>query len=466
MRCRLAEIRVHSSVGCDCFVKKKQRGGGRSAQPSRTRTSASGIRENDNPGLMIKQRHELMPPASGSIPSVHLKSFTRAPLVYRKRIARTEQARPGDLVAVYAERNQPFAYGLYNPRSELALRIMWRGADYPTADAWTQRLQQAVSLRHDFLKLPAQTSAYRLVHAESDELSGFVVDRFGDVLSAETFSLGFYQRAEQLMPELAQMCDVPHWIVRPAPNFLAQEGCDPPVLQSPDCPQQVTVVENGVRFRIHVAGGHKTGFFCDQRENRQELAKFCEGRSVLDLCCYTGGFSVYAKTLGNADEVTGVDLDAAPLQTARQNANLNQSRIRFVQADAFSWMREMIRNGQQFDVVVLDPPKLLRSRGEIEEGTRRHFALNRLALQLVRKGGLLLTCTCAGLLSESDFTRLVVGASWSEPEADAADNVKRLYQNGGRTVRIFRRSGAAADHPVIGNCPETEYLKAIWMHVD
>jgi len=415
---------------------------------------------------MIHQRAELAPDASAAVPAVHLKSFTRATLVYRKRIARTEHARPGDLVAVYADRSEPFAYGIYNPRSELALRILWRGAEYPTQDAWSRRLQDAVSFRHEFLRLPETTAAYRVVHAESDLFSGFVVDRFGPVLSAEVFSLGFYQRASSIMPELARLCGTPHWLVRPAPGFESQEGCQPPEIASDGCPDAVTVTENNVRFRVQFQGSHKTGFFCDQRDNRQALARFCEGRRVLDLCCYTGGFSVYAASQGQASEVTGIDLDAIPLKTAKQNANLNQCRVRFTQADVFAWMRDMIRNGQQYDVVILDPPKLIRARHEIEEGTRRHFALNRLAMQLVSKGGLLLTCSCAGLLSEAEFTRLVFAASWSEPEPDAAEDIKSLYSCGGRSARVFHRSGAAPDHPVIASCPETEYFKAMWLRID
>jgi len=254
--------------------------------------------------------------------------------------------------------------------------------------------------------------------------------------------------------------------VRPAPGFESQEGCQPPEIASDGCPDAVTVTENNVRFRVQFQGSHKTGFFCDQRDNRQALARFCEGRRVLDLCCYTGGFSVYAASQGQASEVTGIDLDAIPLKTAKQNANLNQCRVRFTQADVFAWMRDMIRNGQQYDVVILDPPKLIRARHEIEEGTRRHFALNRLAMQLVSKGGLLLTCSCAGLLSEAEFTRLVFAASWSEPEPDAAEDIKALYSSGGRSARVFQRSGAAPDHPVIASCPETEYFKAMWLRID
>lgn len=414
---------------------------------------------------MVRQRTQLGPDASSPIPIVQAKSRTWHPLLYRKRLARIEDARPGDLVAVYAEgQQQPMGYGLFNPRSEMSVRMLWNSPELPTDPDWAEKLRASVSLRRDFLKLDAASNAWRVIHAESDGLSGLVVDRFGDVLSAETFSLGMYQRASRLMPMLAEQAGTKHWMVRTSPQFLSQEGCDPPPLASEGCPSQVVITEHGTRFRVRFEGGHKTGFFCDQRDNRKKLAEFCEGKTVLDLCCYTGGFAVQAKTLGKAEDVIGVDLDEEPLKLARENANLNQARAKFVQADAFSYMREMIRNGRQFDVVVLDPPKLIRTRLEIEEGTRKHFAMNRLAMRLVKPGGLLLSCSCAGLLPEPEFLQLLISASRAIGEdLEAAD--AGPVRSRPRSLQIIAKTGAAADHPVISSCLETEYLKAIWMIV-
>ena len=251
--------------------------------------------------------------------------------------------------------------------------------------------------------------------------------------------------------------------MRPGPATVAQEAFEGRVLQSEQAPSTVTIQEYGTRFRVLFEGGHKTGFFCDQRENRRRLAGYCAGKSVLDLCCYTGGFALQAKKLGNAAEVTGVDLDEEPIRLARENAGLNQVRVNFVTADVFAYMRDMIRNGRQYDVVVLDPPKLIRSRDEFDEGRRKHFDLNRLAIQLVRPGGLLLTCTCSGLLDEAEFLKLLRGAArQAGPVGDAPDGG---LQREGRTFQILEKTGAAADHPVAANCPEGEYLRAVWMRV-
>jgi 23S rRNA (cytosine1962-C5)-methyltransferase len=396
---------------------------------------------------------------------VFVRTATFHPLLYRKRIERCESARPGDLVTVYGPDERHLGYGLYNPRSEIAVRMLFPGADLPDEERWRQKLMAAVALRRELLKLDESTDAYRVIHAEADGLSGLAVDRLGDVLSAEAFSLGMYQRAEAVLAQLTPLCGTRHTLARPSPQFLSQEGCEPPELASPGLPEQVTIREYGTRFRIRFAGGHKTGFFCDQRENRKRLAEFCAGRTVLDLCCYTGGFAVQAKKLGGAAEVTGVDLDEEPLRLARENANLNQVRVRFVQADVFLYMREMLLQGRQYDVVVLDPPKLIRNRTELDEGTRKHFDLNRLAMRLVKPGGLFLSCSCSGLLPETEFLRLLCSASYQAgPVIDEA-TAERSERRTSRPMQILARTGAAADHPVAAGVPESEYLKCVWMRL-
>ena len=403
----------------------------------------------------------LCPQPSDPIPVVCLKSPTTYPLIYQKRIQAVDKhARPGDWVALYHD-DQLLGYGVYNPRSEIAVRVLRPGGQLPDREFWDGLLRRAVGLRREILHLDEVTEAYRVLHAEADGLSGLVVDRYGDVLVAEAFSLGMYQRAVELLEMLHPLCGTQHSLLRPSPRMIAQEGAALDALSSPELPSQVSITEFGTRFRVPLAGGHKTGFFCDQRDNRRRLAELCRGRSVLDLCCYTGGFAVQAKKLGAAGEVTGVDLDEEPLRLAKANANLNQVRVQFVQADAFAYMRDMLRNERRYDVVVLDPPKLITSRAELEEGTRKHFDLNRLAMQLVNPGGLLLSCTCAGLLPEAEFLRLLHAASrQAGPLLSDGSN-----RHAARDMQILARTGAAPDHPVASHCPETEYLNAVWMRL-
>ena len=206
--------------------------------------------------------------------------------------------------------------------------------------------------------------------------------------------------------------------------------------------------EHGRRYEVNLATGHKTGFFTDQRENRQRLTEWVKGRRVLDLCCDTGGFAG-AAGLAGASEVTAVDLDEAAIAQARRNGNLNRLRLDLVHADAFSWLRQMIQNGLQWPVVILDPPKLI-FRGDGEdgaEGRRKYEDLNSLALQVLEPGGLLVTCSCSGLLPEEEFERLIVRAAHRQ----------------GRRLQFLDRTEAGKDHPVMSNCPESRYLKVFWL---
>jgi 23S rRNA (cytosine1962-C5)-methyltransferase len=426
-------------------------------------SQAAGSNSSDSAPAQLSQIERLAPDPAAPIPIVVVKNRVSHAAVFRKMIDSAEGAKPGDLVAVYTKTKQLLGYGLYNSRSEMALRMLWREPELPTDERWDHKLQTAVQLRRDVLKLDGHTDTYRVVHAEADGLPGLVIDRFGDVLSAEAFSLGMYRRGTAILQRLAAQLGTKHTIVQTSPMFKAQEGFDPPTVMSEGCPSEVIVQEYGTRFKVKFAGGHKTGFFCDQRENRRKLAEFCEGKSVLDLCCYTGGFAVQAMKLGKAKEAVGVDLDEEPLKVAKDNANLNQVRVRFVQSDAFNYMRDMVAANKQFDVVVLDPPKLIRTRMEIEDGTRKHFDMNRLAMRLVKPGGLLLSCTCAGLLPDSEFMSLLCTAARQSGEETSPAQDGKGARHAARDMQIIAKSGAAPCHPVGGNNPETEYLKAAWM---
>jgi 23S rRNA (cytosine1962-C5)-methyltransferase len=421
-------------------------------------------RQNRSGGLPVTLPLAVSP--SGAVAQALLQRKTTHPAVYRKRIVQLSgNPKVGDWVAVShgdTESGKPelFAYGLYNPKSEVAIRLVHWSDNPPNDTSWDLLIERAVSLRRESLGLDAVSNCYRVIHAEADGFPGLAVDRFDHCLSAEIFSAAMSPRVEEILGRIAAKMGTEHWLISPSPHLLSQEGFELPSRSSPNLPEQVVVAENGTRYRVHFGSGHKTGFFCDQRENRYRLSQLCRDRTVLDLCCYTGGFSIMAAHRGQAKEVTGIDLDAAPLEIARQNAALNQVRVKFTQADAFAYMRDMLRSGRQFDIVVLDPPKLIRNRSEVEEGTRKHFDLNRLAMQLVAPGGLMLTCSCAGLLPETEFIRLVRAAARSA-SCPSEFNPNPTPRN----MQILAKAGAAACHPVSANCPETEYFKSLWLRL-
>jgi 23S rRNA (cytosine1962-C5)-methyltransferase len=306
-----------------------------------------------------------------------------------------------------------------------------------------------VALRTKILGLDEETNAYRVMHAEGDGLSGLIADRYDDVLSVEVFSLGIYQRIGPILERFSHHLGTRHFRVRVDERVALQEDCPGRPLASPELPPRVTIHEHGVRYRIYFQESHKTGFFCDQRDNRRDLARFCAGRSVLDLCCYTGGFGLNALLRGQAREVTCVDLDEKAAALARENGNANSVRLDVVHADAFGYMRQMVLNQRSYGVVVLDPPKLISDRDEVPSGKRKYFDLNVLGLSLVEPGGLLLSCSCSGLLTAPDFQALLRAAA----------------RKAGRSVQLLAMTGAAADHPVALDAPEGAYLKAAWLRV-
>ncbi|MFV0443427.1 MAG: class I SAM-dependent rRNA methyltransferase [Planctomycetaceae bacterium] len=388
-------------------------------------------------------------PDGPPLPELVIRSPSWHAHLFKKRLgAYPADARHGDLVRLVTGDGQSLGIGYFNPRAEIAARILSRRDELLDANWWNSRLQQAIDLRQKQLQLDAHTDAYRVIHAEGDRLPGVVVDRYGDVLVAEVFTLGMFQRSTALLQQLSRQMNVPHWIVRPGPNTASQEGFEGELLQSESPPRRVHVRENGVEFEVDLTGGHKTGFFCDQRNNRRRLAEWSRPGRLIDLCSYTGGFAISAAIRGVAEEVTAVDLDEHAVDVARRNAQRNRVKVRCVHADAFAYMRDMLRGEKQYETVVLDPPKLIDGRDEIETGRRKYFDFNRLAMQLVAPGGLFVTCSCSGLLSAEEFSKIVCSAT---PE--------------GRQLQILHRSGAGADHPVAGDCPETEYLKALWVRV-
>lgn len=398
----------------------------------------------------------LMPDRSleptGDLPVVAVRSPGYHPFVYRKMVIGPVGGRrpvDGDLVRVVDRDNLPLGFGLWNGRSQISLRFLSQGVDPPGLEFWTTRVDRAVALRREALGLEDVTNAYRVLHAEGDGLSGLIVDRFDDVLSAEIFSLGMYQRIGPILELVAERLGTKHVRVSVDERIALAEDFAGRPLASPKLPPRVTIQENGIRYRVTFEGSHKTGFFCDQRENRRELLRFTAGRSVLDVCCYTGGFGISALVKGGAANVTGVDLDEKAIAQARDNANLNQVRPSYVHADAFGYMRQMRLNERNFGVLVLDPPKLIPGRLDIAQGKQKYFDLNFLAMNLVEPGGLLLTCSCSGLLSPEEFLHLLRAAA----------------RKAGRSAQVLAVTGASPDHPIGLDALEGAYLKAVWLRM-
>ncbi|MCS6849744.1 MAG: class I SAM-dependent rRNA methyltransferase [Gemmataceae bacterium] len=387
---------------------------------------------------------------SASLPAVHLKIARRSahPWIFQKMVDKPATRLPnGTVVDILDRDNRWVGRGFYNGHSRIALRVLTTDpTETIDADFFARRIDRAVALRRDWLRLDDVTDAYRLVHAEGDELSGLVVDRFGPTLVLEFFAAGMFRFRGVIQDALSRHYPGSRFYWFAEEHVQKQESFD---CRAPEPPPAGVITEHGVRFRVAPGSKHKTGFFVDQRENRRLLTAFCAGKRVLDLCCNTGGFAIYAKALGQAAEVIGIDLDEQAISLARQNAHLNQVQVRFVQADLFPWLREVLPGGQRFDVVVLDPSKQTREREAIDHALKRYLDMNRLALQAVAPGGVLLTCSCTGLVREEMFL----------------DTLRRAAHQAARTVQVLRLSGAGPDHPFLAHVPEGRYLKAVFCRV-
>jgi len=390
-------------------------------------------------------------PAGTDPPQIRLKIERRSshPWIFQKMVEKPGRKLPGGSIVDILDRDGTWVgRGLYNGHSRIALRVLTTDrAEVIDADFFARRIVRAVALRRAWLKLDEVTDAYRLVHSEADELSGLVVDRLGETLVMEFFAAGMYRHRDAIRQALLTHFPDARFYWFAEEHICKQESFD---CRSPEPPPPGIITEHGVRFRVAPGSKHKTGFFLDQRDNRKTLAEMCSGKRVLDLCCNTGGFSVYAKACGGAADVTGVDLDEEALALARQNARLNGAEVRYVQADLFPWLRDVLPSGQRWDVVVLDPAKMTRDRDAIDQALKKYLDMNRLALQAVAPSGLFLTCSCTGLVSEEAFLDVLRRAAWQA----------------GRTVQVLRVSGAGPDHPFLIHVPEGRYLKAIFCRID
>ena len=386
-----------------------------------------------------------------ALPVIQLKIERRSnhPWIFQKMVEKpVAKPKPGSLVDIVDNTGVWVGRGFYNGHSRIALRVLTADPDEAVDEAWfARKIRAAVALRRDLLKLDQTSDAWRVVHSEGDGISGLVVDRYGDLLVVEFFSAGPFRYREWIYNALRTEFPGCRFYSFSEEHVQKQESFD---FRAPPAPEPSVISEHGLKFRASPGSGHKTGFFADQRDNREYLTRFTEGKRVLDICCNSGGFAIYAKARGGAEEVIGIDLDEEILEIAEKNARLNNAKVKFVQADLFPYLRDAQQRGEEFDVVILDPAKLTRDREQVIAALKKYNDMNKLAMQVVKPGGILLTCSCTGLVSEEEFL----------------DMIRRAAFYAGRTVQILKVAGAGADHPVMAHVKESRYLKAVFCRVD
>jgi len=372
----------------------------------------------------------------------------RHPWVFDSAIARGG-ADPGETVRVEDHEGRFRAWAAFSPASKIRARA-WSFEEGERIEPafFRRRLGEALSLRQ---RLKVASQGVRLVHGESDGLPGFVVDRYGETLVAQFLSAGAERWKKVLADALLDVTGMQRLYERSDANARALEGL--PELAGwlrGDGPTELAIGEYGWKFGLDIAGGHKTGFYLDQRENRARFADWVQrlgAQRVLNCYCYTGGFTV-AALAGGAGEVASIDSSAPALERARANVALNgfdAARCEFLDADVNASLRRFGEAGRQFDAIVLDPPKLAPTVAHAERAARAYKDINRLALKLLAPGGVLFTFSCSGGISADLFHKIVASAG-----TDA-----------GVDGYIAERLGAAPDHPMTLAFPEGEYLKGL-----
>ena len=382
------------------------------------------------------------------------KSLLRKhPWIFSGAIQRVEGApNIGDTVQVCAADGGFLAHAAYNPQSNIAARVWsWDEKENIDADFFRRKITCALKLRNTLLVKP-EGGGLRLIHAESDGLPGLVVDQYGEVLVMQIGSAGAERWRDTIADILIELCKPACIFERSDSDSRQLEGLEPRngVLRG-TLPDSVEAIENGLRFKVDVAAGQKTGFYLDQRDNRALTKTLARDKEVLNCFSYTGGFSLYALR-GGAKSVLSIDSSADALRIAAENLSLNNldaARAQWLEADVFQALRKLRDQGRKFDLIILDPPKFAPTAAFAEKAARGYKDINLLAFKLLRPGGLLATYSCSSGIGADLFQKIIAGAA-----LDA-----------GVDAQIVHHLHAGADHPVLLSFPEGAYLKGLVLRV-
>ena len=391
-------------------------------------------------------------PAIALKPGEHRRVQSGHPWIYSNEIVMDAAAKAlpaGGLVWITAHDGRAIGTAMFSPRPLIAARLLSRDPDAAVDRSFLgDRLARALALRARLFEAPY----YRLIHAEADGLPGTVIDRFGAIVVVQVNTAGM----ERLLPELLGALDDvlnPHAVLlRNDSGSRSHEGLDSYVRWAKGTADEPTeLVENGGRFLADLSAGQKTGWFFDQRDNRQAVAALARGARVLDLYCHTGGFGIQAAAAG-AESVLAVDRSQAALDLAARAAELNMvaGRCEFRRGDAFETLESLAAPQRRFGIVIADPPAFVKVKKDLAQAARAYRKLARLSCALVEPGGFLFIASCSHHMTVENF----------------AEQVARGLADSGRTGRILRSSGAGPDHPVHPSLPESAYLKALLLQID
>lgn len=376
--------------------------------------------------------------------------YARHPWVFPGAIGEIEgEPQDGEAVEVYSHGGAFIAHGLYNSKSRLRVRLYsWQFEQTIDEEFFRQRLSNAIAFRRDVLKLVGPNLGCRLVFSESDGLTGLTVDQFDRYLVVQFTSLGLAKIRDVIVKQLIELTDPLGIYLRTERGIGEQEGLE---LQDgliwgtlPNHP--LIIREAKVQFLVNLSEGQKTGFYLDQRENHQAVARYAHGRRVLDAFSYSGGFGLHAAVQG-AKEVICVDGSDNALELGKQNADMNHvaDRVQLIRSDVFKYLEQAVQQNEKYGLITLDPPKFARAQAAIDTALKGYRRLLALSLQVLEPDGILVLCCCSGVIKLQELEDIA---------AQVATEAKRPMQ-------ILERHGQPADHPVSLACPETSYLKCL-----
>ncbi|WP_199117288.1 class I SAM-dependent rRNA methyltransferase [Pedobacter sp. ASV28] len=359
----------------------------------------------------------------------------------------------GEVVKVISANNEFLAYGYFNGQSRVAVRLIeWEEGQEIDAAWYEHKISAAVNARARLLK-NKDTDAYRLIFSEADFLPGLIVDQYANFLSVQILSAGIEKAKAIVIDILVKLLNPKGIFDRSDATARTHEGitAENGLLWGETPAAFIAVKENGITYHINIAEGQKSGFYCDQRDNRSILAAYTAGKSVLDCFSYSGGFSLNALAQGAA-QVTSVDSSPLAIETLKQNIALNEfdeTKHIAIQSDVNKQLRQFNDEGKKFDIVILDPPKYAPSRSALDRAARAYKDLNRRGLMLLESGGLLATFSCSGAVDIETFKQII---AWAALDA-------------GKEVQIIKQFCQPEDHPVRLSFPEGEYLKGLLLRV-
>lgn len=373
----------------------------------------------------------------------------RHPWIFSRGIDRVEgNPQLGETVDVYGHDGKWLAKAAYSPESQIRARVWSFEKQDINRAFFVKRIQDAQLLREDVIERDGLTG-YRLIAAESDGMPGVTIDRYQNFFVCQLLSAGAEHQKQNIVDALIEVFPDCNVYERSDVSVRKKEGLQETtgVLHGEMPPKSVVIEENGVKISVDIVGGHKTGFYLDQRDSRQQAMKYVKDKEVLNCFSYTGGFGLYALK-GGAKRVINADVSQPALDTAKFNAELNEfdiskKRAVFLNADVFKLLREYRDQGTTFDVVIMDPPKFAESKAQLNGACRGYKDINMLAMQILKPGGTLLTYSCSGLMDQVLFQKIIADAA-----VDAC-----------RSVKFVERFEQAADHPTDTAYPEGFYLK-------